>query len=103
VKPTDYDAEVRGDLLRRLSLALNMVEPGTLKAFGSFAAGLYLPSGDMDLVFLCRGYKPGSVGINGLPAPPSRSLLNKFSRRLRETKFAIPDSVTLIPFAKVPM
>lgn len=57
----------------------------------------------MDLVFLCRGYRPGIVGANGLPPPPPRALLNKVSRRLRDTKFAKVGSVLLIPFAKVPI
>jgi non-canonical poly(A) RNA polymerase PAPD5/7 len=102
VRPQDFEAEVRRDILRRLSLSFNQIEPGVLKAFGSYAADLYLPTGDMDLVFLQHGFRPGQTGKNGLPPPPSRSLLSKFARRLNRG-LARPGSVQLIPWAKVPI
>jgi len=103
VKPRDFEAEVRADVVRRLSLAFNRIEPGELKAFGSYSAGLYLPTGDMDLVFLQRSYKPGRLGKSGLPRPPERWLLRRFADQLRFQEIAQPGSVQLIAGAKVPI
>ncbi len=104
VRPKDYEQEVRADVLKRLSRAFNQIENGgVLKAFGSYAAGLYLPTADMDLVWLQIGFKPGQSAANGLPPPPTRSLLNKFARRLRDMGLARANSVQLIPWAKVPI
>ena len=104
IHPKEYEQVVRQDVLKRLSRAFNQIEMGgVLKAFGSYAAGLYLPTGDMDLVWLQQGFRPGQMGMNGLPTPPPRSLLNKFARRLREKGLAQANSVQLIPWAKVPI
>ena len=85
-------------------MAFNQIENGgTLKAFGSYAAGLYLPTGDMDLVWLQLGFRPGQSGANGLPPAAPRSLLNKFAKRLRDKGLARANSVQLIPWAKVPI
>lgn len=73
VRPQEYEAEVRADVLQRLNLEFNRFEPGRLVAFGSYAAGLYLPTGDMDLVFLQNKFKPGSYGPNGLPPTSTKA------------------------------
>ena len=60
VKPKSHEEEVRGALFERLNKILQKFEPGgKLKAFGSYAAGLYLPIADMDLVYLTRAFRPG--------------------------------------------
>jgi non-canonical poly(A) RNA polymerase PAPD5/7 len=104
VKPQDYEKEVRADLLNRLTLAFRRIEPGgQLKAFGSYAAGLYLPVGDMDLVFLTKSFQPGRTAPSGLPPKPAKKLLYRFSDLLRNQRIAVDGSVTVIPFAKVPI
>ncbi|RMZ80164.1 hypothetical protein DV737_g3111, partial [Chaetothyriales sp. CBS 132003] len=103
VRPKEYDLAVRADVIRRLSLAFNRIEPGEVKSFGSFAAGLYLPIGDMDLVFLQRGFKPGLLAPNGLPEKPKRKLMERFAKLLRDWAIAEQGSVQLIAFAKVPI
>lgn len=103
VRPKEYEQEVRADVLKRLSLAFNQIDQGELKAFGSYAAGLYLPTSDMDLVFLQRTFRPGLSQASGLPPPPKRSLLERFAKRLRDTGIARAGSVQLIPWAKVPI
>jgi non-canonical poly(A) RNA polymerase PAPD5/7 len=103
VRPKEYEQEVRADVLKRLSLTFNQIDQGELKAFGSYAAGLYLPTGDMDLVFLQRTFRPGWSQANGLPPPPKRALLERFAKRLRDTGVARTGSVQLIPWAKVPI
>ena len=72
-------------------------------AFGSYAAGLYLPTGDMDLVFLRNNFKPGSFGPNGLPPPPPKRMLYRFADIIRGSNLAHPGSVNMILFAKVPI
>ena len=57
----------------------------------------------MDLVFLQHSFRPGTTHASGLPPPPSRSLLNKFAKRLRDKGLARAGTVQLIPFAKVPI
>lgn len=103
VKPQEYEREVRADVLKRLSLAFNRIEPGELKAFGSYAAGLYLPVGDMDLVYLTRQFNPKLVAKNGLPPKPGRRLLERFAALLRNRGIAKPGSILLIAHAKVPI
>ena len=103
VKPQEYEREVRADVLQRLSFAFNRIEPGELKAFGSYAAGLYLPVGDMDLVYFTRSFRPGNVGKNGIAFKPPKRLLDRFASLLRNQNIARPGSVVVIPFAKVPI
>ena len=103
VRPKDYDLEVRTDVINRLSLAFNRIDAGEVKAFGSFAAGMYLPTGDMDLVFLQRTFRPGVYGPNGLPAKPKFNLMQKFATVLRDQGIARTGSVQVIGFAKVPI
>ncbi|EXJ58117.1 hypothetical protein A1O7_05541 [Cladophialophora yegresii CBS 114405] len=59
VKPRPHEIEVRGAVFQRLNKVLQGFLAGELKAFGSYAAGLYLPTADMDLVYLTRSFKPG--------------------------------------------
>ena len=103
VRPQEYEAEVRADVLQRLNLEFNRFEPGRLVAFGSYAAGLYLPTGDMDLVFLRNNFKPGSYGPNGLPPPPPKRMLYRFADIIRDNKLAQPGSLNMILHAKVPI
>ncbi|RMD40293.1 hypothetical protein DV735_g4838, partial [Chaetothyriales sp. CBS 134920] len=103
VRPKEYDLAVRADVIRRLSLTFNRIEPGEVKPFGSYAAGLYLPVGDMDIVFLQRGFKPGQLGPDGLPERPRRKMMERFARLLRDWAIAEQNSVQLIAFAKVPI
>lgn len=62
VRPYAYEEEVRRDLINRVQRAVrgapNKVGGGSaeIKSFGSFAAGLYLPTADMDLVALSPDY-----------------------------------------------
>lgn len=73
--------------------------PGELKAFGSYAVGLYLPIADMDLVFLTRKFRPGTVPSK----EESRRLVSNFARFLKQRQIARPGSVYAIRGAKVPI
>lgn len=73
--------------------------PGELKAFGSYAAGLYLPTSDMDLVYLTRSFRPGRLPSR----EDGRRLLPLFSKFLRQKNIAKPGSLVAISGAKVPI
>jgi non-canonical poly(A) RNA polymerase PAPD5/7 len=103
VRPRDYEIAVRGSVLERLEGGLLRLYPGgKLEAFGSYAAGLYLPVGDMDLVFLERNFRP-RVMPNGLPPKPARRLFDLTAKFLKEQRIARPSSIQVIYFAKVPI
>lgn len=95
VRPQDFEQEIRLDLISRLQNTFSKLEPGCqLKPFGSFAAGLYLPIGDMDLVLIT----PGARGVKN----PKR--LFWFIRSALERQgIAVAGSLRPIPKAKVPI
>ncbi|KAK5559463.1 hypothetical protein LTR46_002505 [Exophiala xenobiotica] len=100
VKPTDFEQRVRDEVFQRLRTEFQKCLPGgDLHAFGSYAAGLYLPTGDMDLVYVTRNMRPGVLPERGA----SRPLLSKFGAYLRRHHIARPGSVLAIGFAKVPI
>lgn len=97
VKPKEYEATIRQGLLDRLVRELRRWKPGgSLEAFGSYAAGLYLPTGDMDLV-----YNFGSVP-KSFRTGPSQDVY-KVARFLEGGTLARPGSVQPIAKAKVPI
>ena len=103
VQPRDYEVAVRGSVLSRLEQALLRLHPGgKLEAFGSYAAGLYLPVGDMDLVFLERRFNANATS-DGLPPKPRRALFESTAKFIREQRIAKPGSVNAIWYAKVPI
>ncbi|EXJ80980.1 hypothetical protein A1O3_07268 [Capronia epimyces CBS 606.96] len=99
VKPKDYEEQVRRSVFQRLSAELRKCMPGELKAFGSYAAGLYLPTSDMDLVYFTRSYRPGRLPTR----EDGRRLLPHFSKFLRTNNIAKPGSLVVISGAKVPI
>ncbi|KIX02346.1 uncharacterized protein Z518_08287 [Rhinocladiella mackenziei CBS 650.93] len=99
VRPKDYEQKVRADVLERLSRDLRRLMPGELKPFGSYAVGLYLPTGDMDLVFFTRDYRPGVLPTKSDVRRP----LQIFTKFLRQRNIAKPGSIVAIARAKVPI
>ena len=99
VRPKEFEEKVRADLVERLNRELQLVMPGQLKAFGSYAAGLYLPTGDMDLVYLTHKFTPGRPASK----EEAQRLLPDFSRCLKKHRIAEPGSVIVIGRAKVPI
>ncbi|KAK5075470.1 hypothetical protein LTR64_001677 [Lithohypha guttulata] len=92
VKPHDFEGIVRENVISRLNNLLRRWGNGQLKSFGSYAAGLYLPTGDMDLV-----YNMGNVSTM------SRSKMWQLGRFLEHNQLAAPGSVNVIAGAKVPI
>ena len=98
VKPQDFEQEVRMDVISRLQKAFSKVELGCqVKPFGSFAASLYLPIGDMDLVLMTA-----SSSRSRFPTNPKHLLF--FVRSLLEREgLAVDGSLQAIAKAKVPI
>lgn len=100
MRPRRFEEEVRQDLLKRLqSIVKKQFYRCEVYCFGSFAAGLYLPNGDMDVVVLSEEFRAGGPAIAGR----SKSSMHKFGAYLENSGFAEQDSVEVIPSAKVPL
>jgi non-canonical poly(A) RNA polymerase PAPD5/7 len=103
VRPRDFEHAVRADVITRLQKALERLEPGgRLKPFGSFAAGLYLPTGDMDLVFLRPSFRGTRISSTGKLAKPRIETVTTFTRFIRNQGLA-QGNVKPILHAKVPI
>ena len=86
------------DVVHRLQKTFSKLEPGCrLEPFGSFAAGLYLPTGDLDLVLITRGYSGSRF------ARSAKNLFWSIHDKLRREQIAAPGSLQPISKAKVPI
>lgn len=100
VKPRDFEHAMRQDLVSRLKDALYRRHPdGTLYCFGSFAADLFLPSSDMDLVFVSDNYLDGGRPIFGNGFPWMRNLRDYLVR----SGIAHEEQTEIISKARVPI
>jgi non-canonical poly(A) RNA polymerase PAPD5/7 len=98
VRPQDFEQEIRLEVISRLQRTFSKLEPGCqLKPFGSFAAGLYLPTGDMDLVLMTSG----SRGSKFSPNP--KNLLYYINSILEREGIALAGSLQPIAKARVPI
>lgn len=68
-------------------------------SFGSFAAGLYLPNADMDVVVISDDF----ANYGEPTACQSSTSMHKFAKLLRESYMAKDDSIEVIAKAKVPI
>ncbi|KAK3116443.1 hypothetical protein LTR53_003169 [Teratosphaeriaceae sp. CCFEE 6253] len=104
VRPHAYEEAVRRNLIVRVERGIQSSNgKGAAKVkvhcFGSFAAGLYLPTADMDLVAVSPEYMGGSRGIYC----QSTSQMYKLKSHLEYNGVAPPDSVAVVGRAKVPI
>ncbi|KAK0934709.1 hypothetical protein LTR29_013716 [Friedmanniomyces endolithicus] len=104
VRPHDYEEAVRRDLIRRIERAIREssakgAESVSLHCFGSFAAGLYLPTADMDLVAVSPEY------MNGRPARfgQSATQMHRIRNHFEYISVALPETSAVIARAKVPI
>lgn len=99
-KPRDFENAIRQNLVTRVGDFLKRrYADAEVRFFGSFAAGLYLPNADMDLVVLSRTYKNGGYPVLG----QSKKLLYRFANDLTSASLARPGSTVVIAGAKVPI
>ncbi|KAJ4349786.1 uncharacterized protein N0V89_008404 [Didymosphaeria variabile] len=100
VAPSDHDNEVRIDLIRRVQSVIGgefQSHRGSIRCFGSFPIGLYLPTADMDLVFVSDSHYDG--GSPKLVA--GKSAMYTLAKKLRFNQVAFDTFV--IPKARVPI
>ena len=100
MKPQEYEHVIRTDLLDRISRAIKKHDSECeLRCFGSFAAGLYLPNADMDLVIVSRRFME-----TGVPSVfRSSNSMHRLGNYLCNQRIADPDSVEVVGKAKVPI
>ena len=100
VKPRDFEHEVRQDLLRRTRKVIKVFNRRCeVECFGSFAADLYLPDADMDVVVLSQMFLDSSEPLMG----QTRGQLERVARCLVREGLAHPASIDIVPKAKVPL
>ncbi|KAK2848536.1 hypothetical protein FQN49_005630 [Arthroderma sp. PD_2] len=100
VKPTEYEDIVRRDLIGRLQSCFEQRFYGAqLRAFGSFASGLYLPTADMDLVLLSRQF----LSTKRKTICQRVRDIYSFAEYLRGLRIAVPGSIETIAHARVPI
>ncbi|KAL9585559.1 MAG: hypothetical protein Q9212_001453 [Teloschistes hypoglaucus] len=100
VRPQGHEQIIREDLLQRLQIAVQNTLPDCkIYCFGSFAAGIYLPNADMDLVVISSTFQTSGRRI----ACQNRSEMLRFANHLQRIGLAEHRSVEIIPSAKVPL
>ena len=100
VKPRSFEQVVREDLLVRLQDAVSNWKSGCeVHCFGSFAAGLYLPNADMDVVAVSREFRE----MFQPSICRTSNTMYKLARYLQDKGIADPSSVEVISKAKVPL
>jgi non-canonical poly(A) RNA polymerase PAPD5/7 len=71
----------------------------SIRTFGSFASGLYLPTADIDLVLLSNTFLRTGVRTFG----ERKGQIYAFSAFLKSTNLAVPNSIECIASARVPI
>ena len=99
VKPKDFEQRLREGMVDTLNEVIRSRFPdATIQPFGSFMTGLYLPTGDMDLVLCSKSY------INtGRPKYHTKKLLYQFSGHLQALDMTFRDEVEIVSKARVPL
>ena len=100
IRPQRFEEIVREELLEELrNLVRNEIPDSDVLCFGSFAAGLYLPNADMDLVVMSSSYRNhGEKSIC-----QSKTAIRRFAGFIERSGIAKPRSVDFILSAKVPL
>ncbi|KAL5340552.1 hypothetical protein BJX70DRAFT_111876 [Aspergillus crustosus] len=100
VKPLPYEHIVREELVSRLQSAFQSRYHGVqIRAFGSFASGLYLPNADMDLVLLSTSFMRSGRKTFG----ERKGQIYAFAAFIKNQDLAVPGSVETIAHARVPI
>ncbi|KAL1881470.1 hypothetical protein VTK73DRAFT_3532 [Phialemonium thermophilum] len=99
LRPRDYEDHMRNQLVQELkALCRATYKDAEVYPFGSFPSGLYLPTGDMDLVFCSDSYMRG-----GRAKYTTKSTLFKFRNFLQNKQLPYLNEVEVIIHAKVPL
>ena len=99
VKPQPFEERVRRDLLKRVCNAMKRFDQDyDVQCFGSFAAGIYLPDADMDLVVVSQTYLRSLRPNIGGP-----SQLRKIAAWLVREGLTDPTGTEVLSQTKVPL
>ena len=106
VRPNQHEHTVRSNVIKRIENAIGTrhfpSSTGHVLCFGSFPAGLYLPTADMDLVYVTDNFqKYEEPAFNPDHKRQVADTLFGVSRKLRNRGVAV--DVTVIHRAKVPI
>lgn len=101
VRPREFEDRLRGNLVDELNRIIE--KNGSwrgrkLHAFGSFMSGLYLPTGDMDLVLCSDALLSGGHSL-----PMGIPVLKQFKNYLRSNRVAVHNHFETILRARVPL
>ena len=103
VRPHQYEEDIRNDLIDRVQAAVRSFGGDSknvdIRCFGSFAAGIYLPTADMDLVALSRSFM--HHGQKSFCQTGSK--LYKLLQHLIRAGIAQAHTTSAVPRAKVPI
>ncbi|KAL5438167.1 hypothetical protein PMIN07_006397 [Paraphaeosphaeria minitans] len=100
VAPSEHDKKVRVDLIRRVQSVIGsefQSHRGSIRCFGSFPVGLYLPTADMDLVFVSDSH------FNGGPPRLQAAKSTMFSLAKKLKMNQVGYETLVIPKARVPI
>ncbi|EON99225.1 putative dna polymerase sigma protein [Phaeoacremonium minimum UCRPA7] len=99
VKPRLFEDRVRRELVRDIDRTIRQrYHDARIDAFGSFMSGLYLPTGDMDLVFCSERFLK-----NGMAVYNTKRHLWQLRRFLETKRVASENNFEVISKAKVPL
>lgn len=100
VKPRDFEQFIRTQLVEQLRSNVKQFfnRSADVRTFGSFPAGLYLPTSDMDLVCVSDTYMRG-----GREVLSSKKELFQFGAFLKQCNLTLNGKIEVIPKAKVPL
>jgi non-canonical poly(A) RNA polymerase PAPD5/7 len=102
VKPRDFESIIRTKLVDDLRSKLKGsrdYSATNIHSFGSFPAGLYLPTADMDLVCVSDEFmRTGSARFGR-----NKSFYHKFGNFIQRQGLAVDGSLEIITGAKVPL
>ncbi|RDW71763.1 hypothetical protein BP5796_07797 [Coleophoma crateriformis] len=99
VKPRRFEQVIRTKLVNELRSSVKKhFGNADIQCFGSFMAGLYLPTADMDLVCLSNDFMDGYGGTMA-----TKSALFRFRDFLNKYNLALKGSIEVISGAKVPI
>lgn len=106
VRPTQHEHNVRLNLIKKIEQALGTryfpSSIGHVLCFGSYPAGLYLPTADMDLVYVSNRFKDHQVpAFDPHHKRQVADTLYSASRKLQNRGIAV--DITVICRAKVPI
>ncbi|KAL2265961.1 hypothetical protein VTJ83DRAFT_5313 [Remersonia thermophila] len=99
IRPRDFEERLRQEVVDNLkNFCRKVYRDAEMYPFGSFPSGLYLPTADMDMVFMSDSYFRG-----GLAKYHTKSFMFRFRSNLISHGIAWNDEIELITRAKVPL